>query len=325
MEAAKWAAVLRELGFDIVTAAGAGPVDHLVDGLGIDDDRGPAASDVRAAIGGADLVVAENICSLPLNLAATETVADVLAGRPAVLHHHDLPWQRERFAGLTDIPRTDPSWLHVSTSELGAGQLAQRGICASVVHNAFDVDAPTGNRWRARQALGVGPGERLLLQPTRALPRKNVPGGVALAEAVDATFWLTGAAEEGYGAELERVLKETTTRTIHGNPGLDPADAYAAADAVVLPSTWEGFGNPSVESAIHRRPLAIGDYPVAEELKAFGFRWFPADDPAPLRAWLEHPDVEVLNANHAVARRHFSLTRLRRQLRHLLDERGWLP
>jgi glycosyltransferase involved in cell wall biosynthesis len=173
--------------------------------------------------------------------------------------------------------------------------------------------------------MDIGPDERVLLQPTRALPRKNVPGGLALAESTGATYWLTGAAEEGYGPELDRLLAGAKTRTIHGNPGLDPADIYAAADAVVLPSTWEGFGNPAIESAIYRRPLAIGDYPVAEELRAFGFRWFPASDPQPLAAWLDHPEVDVLNVNHDVARRHFSLARLRRQLRHLLDERGWLP
>jgi glycosyltransferase involved in cell wall biosynthesis len=260
-----------------------------------------------------------------LNLAASQAVAAVLAGRPAVLHHHDLPWQRERFAGLTGFPPDDTSWLHVTTSELSAGQLAQHGVCAAVVHNAFDTDASGGNRHRGRTAVDVGPGERLLVQPTRALPRKNVPGGVALAEALGATFWLTGAAEEGYGPELARVLAGAGVRTIHGNPGLDPADVYAAADAVVLPSTWEGFGNPAIESAVHRRPLAIGEYPVAEELRAFGFHWFPASDPGPIAAWLEHPEVDVINTNHEVARRHFSLHRLRRQLRHLLDERGWLP
>ena len=136
------------MGFDVVTVAGDGPVDRVVDGLAIDAAAGPSVTDVRTALGAADLVVAENICSLPLNLAATRTVSEALAGRPAVLHHHDLPWQRARFADLSGLPADDRSWAHVATTELSAGQLAQRrGICATVVHNAFDVDAPGGRKW----------------------------------------------------------------------------------------------------------------------------------------------------------------------------------
>src|SRR5581483_1869283 len=162
----------------------------------------------------------------------------------------------------------------------------------------------------------------VLLQPTRALPRKNVSAGVALAEAVGATFWLTGSAEEGYGPELERVLARANVRTIHGNPGLEPADLYAAADAVAFPSTWEGFGNPTIESAIYRRPLAIGDYPVAREIAAYGFRWFPADDPAPLGAFLDAPDPALLDHNLDVARRYFSLDALGDRLARLLSRWG---
>ena len=57
------------------------------------------------------------------------------------------------------------------------------------------------------------------------------------------------------------------------------ADAYAACDVVVMPSFWEGFGNPAVESAVHLRPLSIGPYPVALELAGYGFEWFTIGQP----------------------------------------------
>jgi hypothetical protein len=87
---------------------------------------------------------------------------------------------------------------------------------------------------------------------------------------------------------------------------------------VVLPSTWEGFGNPAVESAVHDRPLAIGPYPVARELAAFGFEWFGVDDASPLRHWLEHRDPSLLQHNRAVASRYFSLSDLPGKLERVL-------
>jgi hypothetical protein len=46
------------------------------------------------------------------------------------------------------------------------------------------------------------------------------------------------------------------------------------------------------------------------ELAAFGFTWFAAADPAPLRAFLDDPDPAVLEGNAEVARRHFSMDAL---------------
>jgi glycosyltransferase involved in cell wall biosynthesis len=112
---------------------------------------------------------------------------------------------------------------------------------------------------------------------------------------------------------------------VRGTSGESAVDLYRAADAVLFPSTWEGFGNPPVEAAIHRIPAAVGPYPVAAELEALGLRWYPTDDPAPLAAALAHPDRELLEHNRAVAVAHFSLEAMRTAIAELLAGAGWLP
>jgi mannosylglucosylglycerate synthase len=322
IEVAKWQEALTLLGFDTFTVAGEGPVDHLLPGLAIDAQEPPTRREVEATLADADIVVVENLCSLPLNPGAADVVAGSLTGRLAVLHHHDLPWQRVRYAHHPPPP-TDPRWSQVTINELSRRQLGNRGVAATTVYNAFDVpesgptpptvsgDPEAEARNRVRRRLDVGPDERLVLQPTRAIPRKNVAGGVALATQLGATFWLLGPAEDGYGDELRAVLAAAECRIISGSPGNGDAvsvtDAYRACDVVALPSTWEGFGNPTIESAVHRRPLAVGPYPVASELAAFGFDWFGLDETDRLTAWLDDPDPHLLDTNLAVAAAHFSL------------------
>ncbi|HVF14666.1 MAG TPA: glycosyltransferase [Acidimicrobiales bacterium] len=330
VEARKWAGILERLGYRTYTVAAEG-ADRLVPGLGIADDEPPEHKDLDAALADADLVVVENLCSLPLNPAAGWAVADCLRGRPAILHHHDLAWQRPHLAAIDGFPPDDPAWRHVTINDLSRRQLAERGVTATTIPNGFDTDTPPGSdRDATRTRLGLAPEDRLLLHPSRAIPRKNVPAAIALAEGLGATYWLLGPAEDGYGPDLDRLLAGASVPVIHREPdGVSLSDAYAAADAVALPSTWEGFGNATIESAVHRRPLAIGDYPVAREIFAFGFRWFPSDDPRPLAAWLDDHDPARHDALHdtnlALARRHFSLAAVERRLRPLLDDAGWLP
>jgi glycosyltransferase involved in cell wall biosynthesis len=322
--AGHWAEAFGRLGLSVRTVAGTGRADRLVPGLAMDATPGADLPDRLAeALAGADLVVVENVCSLPRNPAAAAALAGLLAGRPAILHHHDLPWQRAEFAGLTGWPPDDPAWAHVTINRRSRRELADRGIAATTVYGGFPVPGP-GRRALTRERLGVPPDRWLLLQPTRAIPRKNVPAGLAMAEALGAHYWLTGPQEDGYGPELERLLAAATCRVHRRVPaGLTMDDAYAACDAVVFPSTWEGFGAPLIEASLHRRPLAVGDYPVMAELAAFGFRWFPADDPTPLKAFLDRPDLALLEANHDIALRHFSLDALAAHLAALLEEAGW--
>lgn len=302
VEAGKWAWALGRLGFAVRTVAGEGTADVLVPGLAIGADRPPTAGEVAGALAGVDLVVVENLCSLPLNPAATAVVAEALRGQRAVLKHHDLPWQRERFAD-SPPPPDDPAWVHVTVNDLSRAQLAERGIRAVTVRNAFDPDPPPGDRVAMRSHLRVGPRDLLVVQPTRAIARKGIPAALALAESLGAVYWLVGPTEEGYEAELGEVLARARVRVVRGLPaGRTIADAYAAADVVAFPSEWEGFGNPVVESALYRRPLAVRRYPVAVELEQYGFRWFSVDDPAVASA-----DEALLDHNRAVARRHFSL------------------
>ncbi|MEJ7585072.1 MAG: glycosyltransferase, partial [Acidimicrobiales bacterium] len=245
--------------------------------------------------------------------------------RPAILHHHDPAWQRERFAHVEVLPPDDPAWRHVTINHLTEGQFADRGIRATTIYNGFDVDPPTGDRGGTRAALGVDDGTVLFAHPVRAIARKEVPTAVALAEALDATYWLLGPAEEGYDIELRAILAAARVPVLHRPSPGTMADAYAACDAVVFPSTWEGFGNPPFEAALHRRPVAAGSYPVAAELRALGFEWFPTDDPAPLGAFLRAPDARLLDRNRDLVRARFSQARVVADLRALIDEAGWSP
>lgn len=326
IEAEKWAWAFEQLGWAVTTVAGEGAAARVLSGLAMNATEPPSQSEVEDALADADLVVVENLCSLPLNPRATRVVADALSNRRALLHHHDLPWQRPKQFSTSDGVPHDDAWLHVATSDLARRQLAQRGVDATTIHNRFDPDPPVGQRTATRRALAVAEDETLLLQPTRAIGRKNVPGGIALADAIRAVYWLLGPAEEGYDAELARLLEASPVRVIQGPVPVGTgsiSDAYAACDVVALPSTWEGFGNPAIESATHRRPLAIGGYPVGKELEGFGFRWFPADDAAPLVRWLASGDEILIEHNRGIARRHFSLLDLPATLDQVLGSRGW--
>ena len=324
--ASSWALALSSFGFDVVTVAGEGPVDRCVPGLALSaETTASSETEVGDALGDADLVVVENLCTIPLNLPAARIVARTLRGRPAVLHHHDPAWQRSRFADVTELPPTDPAWRHVTINDLTRREFAARGIAATVIYNGFDPDPPRGGRAKTREILGIAEHERLLVHPVRAIPRKNVPGAVRLAEQLGATYWLVGPAEFGYDDELDAVLRAAQCRVIHRRSPGDMHDVYGAADAIAYPSTWEGFGNPPIEAALHRRPVAVGHYPVADELRAFGFEWFNPDDPTELDRFLRAPDDEMLERNRRIAVEHFSLDRMAGDLRALLDDAGWLP
>jgi mannosylglucosylglycerate synthase len=318
IETVKWINAFRSLGHEVVTLAGDGDADVVMSELAIRSANAPNFETVSGVLLGADLVIVENMVSLPLNVAARDLLYRALDGRPALFHHHDLAWQRPEW--INEPPPLDqPLWRHVTINEISRRELLARGLDATTIYNAFDPDPPQGRRDATRNDLGLT-SERLVLLPTRAIARKNVAGAIQLAEELDAFLWLLGPAEDGYGPELESLIRASRVDVQRGlNEDFEIHDAYAASDLVVMPSTWEGFGNPVLESVTHHRPLAVFPYPVLEEIRAFGFRFFDLTDVAGIDAFLNEPDATLLEHNDALVRKHFNVADLPGRLAPLLE------
>jgi glycosyltransferase involved in cell wall biosynthesis len=317
IEAAKWVAALRQIGHDVTTIAGSGVAQQLIPGLAADASSPPSVAELRHALDDCDIVVVENLASLPLNVAARDVLYEVLEERDALFHHHDLAWQRAHLAHL-EGPRDAPRWHHVTINDLSRRELNARGIEATTIYNSFDCAPPRGRREKTRRALDIEH-DRLVVLPTRAIARKNVAGALRLCEELDAVLWIVGPAEDGYDEEFEALVRDSSAPVRRMMPeGVTMSDAYAAADLVVMSSTWEGFGNPVLESVTHRRPLALNPYPVAREITSFGFEFFDLHAVAAIEGFLRRPDEGLFESNLELARQHFNVAQLPAHLQSLL-------
>jgi glycosyltransferase involved in cell wall biosynthesis len=263
-------------------------------------------------------------------------VTEVVAGAPArvVFHHHDLPWQRREDDHLADeFPPRVAGALHVTVNLRSRRELRARGYDAvAAIPKHFDFDAPRGDRDATRAAMGFADDDLVVFQPTRAIERKNVPGGVRFAQRLASVvrdrpvrYWLRGPVGDEYAPVFERLLERAPVPvTLETTTAL--ADSYAAADLVVLPSTWENFGRATVDSAIAGRPVVVFPYPVLGEIAATGVRSFPIDDPTAVARFLREPaDVQARYAevNAHRARLSYALPLLPETIGRLFAEAGW--
>ncbi|HEV7525070.1 MAG TPA: glycosyltransferase family 4 protein [Acidimicrobiia bacterium] len=342
VEARKWTGALHELGFETRRVAGtlegaSAPDDVVIPTLaiGANDPVDPAA--LRAALEGADLVIVDNLCSLPLNVDAARTVAAVVSAHPGrvCFRHHDLPWQRRQLAHLEDEfpPRTDGA-LHATINLRSRRELHARGYGDAVtVHNYFDLDPPPGDRAVTRSQLGFADDDFVLFQPARAIERKNVPGALRfahqlhpLAPDLPLRLWISGPAEDGYAPVLDRIIERAEIPVSVGRAAT-ASDAYAASDLVLFPSTWEGFGNPVVEAIAYRRACAAYPYPVLAELVAAGVRVFSTQQPEAVVKFLaESTEVRerYFDANVNRARVSYSIADLPAAIDETFSAHGWI-
>jgi len=240
---------------------------------------------------------------IPLGLAITEVIAET--GIPAIAHHHDFTWERERFTVTSAadylaaaFPPTLPHLEHVVINSLQQKDLARRyGQASTVIPNVIDFDTPPPemDAYAAgfREDIGLEKDDILVLQPTRLVPRKGIEHAIELLRRlknprVRLVLSHAGGDEgDSYTALLhERILDagiqalfisdrvgEQRGTTPDGKKIYTLWDVYPHADLITYPSYYEGFGNAFLEAVYFGKPVVVNTYAVyARDIDPLGFQ-----------------------------------------------------
>lgn len=302
-----------------------------------------------------DVLVPQNAVTIPMNLPLGLALADFIRSNdfPTIAHHHDFHWERERFAGEAArpwleeaFPPSHPSLAHAVIHSGAARDLRERlGIDAVLVPNVMDFAAPNPPLSRPiselRTSIGLAEGDRLVLQPTRVVPRKGIEHAIELLHRLgDPRNRLVVSHEAGdeglaYRDQLVDLARKAGVdlRLLDpqnpATPKLD--DLYHLASLVTFPSLYEGFGNALLEAVRFRKPVLVNRYPVfVSDIEPCGFDFIVIDGAiddttvASAARILADPGSsrESVEKNHALAADHFSYVLLESRLRTLLDRLG---
>ncbi len=258
------------------------------------------------------MLVLENVLTIPmhvpLGIAATTFLCETRI--PAIAHHHDFYWERDRFGvnAIADylemaFPPRNPDIQHTVINQSAREELAWRkGVPATLIPNVFDFDRPParGDDYTAdlRQQLGIADDEKFILQPTRIVPRKGIEHSIKLLEMIgDDRYKLIishDAGDEGYEyrrmlSELARIagvdvrfvsnrIGEMRYRNKRGQKVYTLWDLYPHADLVTYPSVYEGFGNALLEAIYFRIPILINRYSIfTRDIEPLGFNFITID------------------------------------------------
>jgi len=303
-----------------------------------------------------EALIIENASTIPLNiplgLAITEFIAE--SGYPVIAHHHDFPWERQRFMNNSvrdylamAFPPNLPSIRHVVINSIQEHQLASRiGVAAMVIPNVMDFDSPPPPldeyALSARADLGLDPEQKLILQPTRIIQRKGIEHAIELTRrlGMPAELVISHAAGDE-GTDYEKRVREFAefldvqvnfeSAIVGDMRGVTPdgrkiytlADVYPQADLVTYPSSIEGFGNAFLEAVYFKRPIVVNNYSIYEaDIKPKGFKVVEFDGfisdrtLQETRYVLNNPDVtaEESEHNYELAQRYYSFTMLEKRL-----------
>lgn len=261
------------------------------------------------------VVLVHNVFTLDRNLPLTAALHRLLDRHPnarVVAWTHDLSWANpldrrhlrpEEPWTLLCTPR--PEVTYVAISEAVRTQLVEllglRWEDVPVVPTGTSLDPFHPVHRTTRRILHQLRWDAhfpVLLVPVRITRRKNLElvlriGAALRARGGDPLVVVTGppgahtAANRQYLAELQRLrdalglrdgcvfLAERGIRCTARVLG----DLYLMADAVLLTSTWEGFGMPVAEAGLLRVPVFCPRIPATEEVAGPHAHFFNPDDP----------------------------------------------
>lgn len=315
------------------------------------------------------LMVLENVLAIPmhipLGLAVTELMSETHI--PAIGHHHDFYWERTRFSvnAVNDyldmaFPSRDHDLQHVVINQAAQEELARRkSIASMVIPNVLDFENPPlpvdANAADVRAAIGLAPDDKLILQPTRVIPRKGIGHAINLVqmlgnpkyklvvsheagdEGLEYKAMLTGFAKRS-GVDLRFIdIRSAGSRkdAKEGKKTFTLWDIYPHADFVTYPSMYEGFGNAFLEAVYFKKPIMVNRYEVfTRDIEPKGFRvpiiegFLTREIVDEVRRIMTDSDYcrAMVEHNYKVANRYYSYAVLRRGLRTLITNvRGLTP
>jgi len=303
-----------------------------------------------------DMLLPENSLTIPMNIplgiAITELIAET--GMPAVAHHHDFYWERDRFMinAVSDylnmsFPPNLPTIAHIVINSYADQQLSLRtGISAEVIPNIMDFEnpppPPDAYTHNVRRDLGLEDDELFVLQPTRVVKRKGIEHAIELVCRLGMKAKLVishDAGDEGFDyqerlkeyAEFLKVnlvfasdlINERRGRTGDGRKIYTLEDIYPYADLVTYPSTFEGFGNAFLEAIYFRKPVVVNTYSIyTKDIKPKGFSVVELDGYVTRDAVEKTQQIltdlklrqEMVDLNYELGKQYYSYDILRRRL-----------
>ncbi|PKL35461.1 MAG: glycosyl transferase family 1 [Spirochaetae bacterium HGW-Spirochaetae-1] len=306
-----------------------------------------------------DILVVENALAIPMNIPLGLALCEFIAqgNVPVIAHHHDFYWERDRYAVHsavdyleTAFPPDLPTVEHVVINTLSARSLKlRRGIESMVIPNVLDFSAPppaigTSLIGRVRDAAGLAPGDPMILQPTRIIPRKCIERSIELVahlemqEPVLVISHPSGDEGDEYRDVIIRFAGERGVRLAFLDPGAGGIAAefsleaiYGAADLVTYPSSCEGFGNALLEAVYYGKPVLVNRYPVfIADIEQRGFKLILMNDAISSDIVLGVKGVladrlgreEKARINYSIAAKYYSFDVLENSLRALLERPG---